>query len=170
MNSAFYYTETYFSILYRMTEPHISSVAKYNFGKGEERNQKRFSFLWPHHTTSFHQQSFQTKPIFSQVKSKKCPTEVLWRTLIHSGGEETVCKNIRSFLGRYIASHLSLFLLALLWRLTLPFWILPWIMSCCSLIHTGRESILTCTIQTQEGSEILRTLALKNTCNGNSLY
>lgn len=53
INSAFYYTETYFSVLDKMTEPLGSIVAKHNFGKGRERNQMRFSSLWPHHTTSF---------------------------------------------------------------------------------------------------------------------
>lgn len=135
MNWAFPYMEKYFSVLDRMTEPHTSSVVMHNFGKGGERKQMRLSSLWPCHITSFCQQSFQIKLTFSQVKSEKCPTGVLWRMLIHSGGEETTWKNIRSFLGMYITSHLSLFLLTLLWTLTLPFWILSLIMSCCSLIH-----------------------------------
>lgn len=55
MNTAFSYTEKYYSILDRMTEPHISSVAMCNFGKGGERKQMRLSSLWPCHITSFWQ-------------------------------------------------------------------------------------------------------------------
>ena len=133
MNSAFYYTETYFSLL------DISSAAKHSFGKGGKRNQMRFSSLWPCHTTFLSVKLSNQANIFSSKSWEVSYTKVLWRTLIHSEGEKMVFKNIRSFLGRCITSHLSLFLLALLWTLTLPFWILPWILSCCS--PSGREGI-----------------------------
>lgn len=119
MNSAFYYVETYFSVLDRMTEQHISPEAKNNFGKGRGRNLTQFPSLWPCHATSLCQKNFQIKLTFSLVEPEKCPTEVLQRIFIHFGGEKILCKNISSFLGRCITSHLSLFLLALLGTLTL---------------------------------------------------
>lgn len=52
MNSAFYKVETYFSILDKMTEQHISSEVKHNFGKGRGRNLVQLTSLWPCHAAN----------------------------------------------------------------------------------------------------------------------